>query len=56
MVGQIWVNTNDNNIAPGRMVKALSDGTVGVTYKIEEKFGIALTNVENGQVKIVYNG
>lgn len=54
MLGQIWVKTNDTNIKPGCLVKALCDGTVGITYDVTEKFGIAETNVENNKVKIIY--
>ena len=54
MLGQIWVKTNDTNIHPGSLVKALPDATVGVTYNVAEKFGIAETEIIDGKVKIVY--
>ena len=56
LVGQIWVKSCDTNIKPGKMVKVVSNGTVEVTYRRTEKFGIAMTEVQNGKVKIVYNG
>lgn len=54
MLGQIWVKTNNTNIKPGNIVKALSNGTVDITTNINEKFGIAETNVKDGKVKIIY--
>ena len=55
MLGQIWVKTKEVNIKPGQLVKVNTDATVSVTTNKEEKFGITLTNVINGKVKIVYN-
>ena len=54
MVGQIKVKTNSTLITPGRMVKALPDGTVDVTNDPKLKFGIAMENVIDGRVKIIY--
>lgn len=56
MVGQIWVKTNDIDLKPGQLVKAISDGTVTYTDNKDEKFGITLTEVIDGKVRIVYNG
>ena len=56
MLGQIWVKTNNKDIKPGQMVKALSNGKVDITLNKSNKFGIALTNTdkETGKVRIVY--
>ena len=56
MLGQIWVKTNETNIKPGQLVKVNTDATVSITTNINEKFGVTLTGVINGKVRIVYNG
>lgn len=56
LVGKIWVKTKELNITPGQWVKAISDGSVITTSKKEEKFAIALTNVVNGKVEVLYKG
>lgn len=55
MVGQVWVKTNEN-LQAGKMVKALPNGTVGITGNISDKIGVTLTSTDNGKVRIVYNG
>lgn len=55
MVGQVWVKTNEI-IEAGKMVKALADGTVGVTDNINNRIGVTLTSTVDGKVRIVYNG
>lgn len=55
MVGKIWVKTDDI-IKPGDMVQAKPNGKVSKTYTKRDKIGIAMTDVINGKVKIVYNG
>lgn len=56
LVGQIWVKTNMTYIKPGSMLAIASDGTVRVTTYRSERFGIALTNVIDGKVRVLYNG
>ena len=53
MCGKIWTKTNDPTVAPGDMVKVLSDGTVMRTDDRSIKFGVAMTNNINGKVRIV---
>lgn len=55
MLGQIWVNTDCEFIEPGMRLKALSTGKVGIAFENDKKFGIALTGVVDGKVRIVYN-
>lgn len=55
-VGQIWTKTNEQYIMPGQMLKALSNGTVCVTPYKNEKFAIALSEVIDGKVNVLYNG
>ena len=56
MVGQLWTKTNDEFLTPGMMVKVNADGTVSKTNNRTERFGITLTNIKDGKVKIVFNG
>ena len=56
MCGKIWTKSNDKTIAPGDMVKVLSDGTIMRTDDRHIRFGIALSNNINGKVRIVFNG
>lgn len=56
LVGQIWVKTNMTYIEPGSMLAIASDGTVRTTTYRSDKFGIALTNVIDGKVRVLYNG
>lgn len=61
MMGQIWVKTNEKDIIPGQLLKVTSDGKVSITENKEEKFAIALTNVQKdgerkGKVRVLYNG
>ncbi len=61
MMGQIWVKTDEKDIIPGQLLKVTSDGKVSVTENKEEKFAIALTNVQKdgerkGKVRVLYNG
>lgn len=56
MVGKLYVNTIDTTIKPGDWVKANEDGTVSKTTEKSNKLGIAMSNVENNKVRIVYNG
>ena len=56
LVGQIWAKTNDEFLMPGMMVKVNADGTVSKTNNRAERFGITLTGIENGKVRIVFNG
>lgn len=55
MLGQIWVKTDCEFIEPGMRLKALSTGKVGIATETDKKFGIALTRVVDGKVRIVYN-
>lgn len=55
MVGQVWVKTNEI-LEAGKMVKALADGTVGITDDINNRIGVTLTSTVDGKVRIVYNG
>ena len=55
MVGQVWVKTNEI-LEAGKMVKALANGTVGITDDINNRMGVTLTSTVDGKVRIVYNG
>ena len=55
MVGQVWVKT-DEILEAGKMVKALANGTVGITDDINNRIGVTLTSTVDGKVRIVYNG
>lgn len=56
LVGQIWIKTNEVNIIPGSIVAVDVDGTVRKTNIAANKFGVALTNVIDGKVRVLYNG
>lgn len=55
MVGQVWVKTSEN-LEAGKLVKALPNGTVGLTTDKSNKIGVTLTSTINGKVRIVFNG
>lgn len=55
MLGQIWVKVNDDNISKGDLVKVLSNGTVTKTIDKNLRFGIAISNIQNNKIRIVYN-
>ena len=54
LLGKIWTKTNDEIINAGDFVKVVADGTVTKTTNKYEKFGIALTAIKDGKVRILY--
>lgn len=56
LVGQIWIKTHEPSITPGSIVTVDVDGTVRRTSSFANKFGVALTNVIDGKVRVLYNG
>lgn len=55
MLGQIWVKTDDLDIKPRMSVSALPNGKV-CKFNGNKVFGIALTKVINGKVRIFFDG
>lgn len=55
-VGQIWAKTEEEEIKPGQMLMINDHGTLSITNNKAEKFAIALTNVNNGRVRVLFNG
>lgn len=55
-VGQIWAKTNEQNIKPGQMLKINEEGTLSLTDNRSEKFAIALTEVNDHKVRVLFNG
>lgn len=56
MLGQIWVKTDNLDIRPGHLVRALPNAKVDLIESLDQKIGIAITptNPETGKVRIVY--
>lgn len=55
-VGQIWTKVADEEIKPGQMLKVEPTGVLSVTEDRNEKFAIALTEVVDGKVRVLFNG
>lgn len=55
-VGQIWTKTSEEEIKPGQMLKINDHGTLSITEDRSERFAIALTHIQNGRVRVLYNG
>ena len=55
-VGQIWTKTSEEEIKPGQMLKINEEGILSLTEDRLERFAIALTPVQNGRVRVLYNG
>lgn len=56
LVGQIWTKTTLKTVKPGQWLKPNLDGTVSLTNNKQSKIGMALSNVQNGKVLVLYNG
>lgn len=56
MLGQIWIKTDNKNIKPRSLVKALYNGKVDVTDDKSKAIGITLTDYQNGKVRVYVNG
>ena len=56
MVGQIWVNTDNNDIKCGQWVKALPNGKCDITTNKCDRLGIVIVGTIDKKVRIVYNG
>lgn len=55
-VGQIWTKVADEEIKPGQMLKVEPTGVLSITEDRNEKFAIALTEVVDGKVRVLFNG